>query len=592
MAASGAVRAGKAYVELFADDGPLQRGLKTGEKRLADWGRTVTTLGTRLAVAGAAGLSAGLAGVMRFTQAGESLARLSQETGVSVESLSELSAVAQSVGGDIGTVRTAFESLNGFMIQAAQGSAEAADTMFRLGLSFQQLESMTGPERLQTVADALARVENPAIRAQRGAQLLGSAYQQLAPALRNGAAGLDQATSRMRELGLTMTTADAEGAASLAMSMRTLWAVVQMVAVKVGAALAPALQAFVAWVIPVVASMVQWIDENRSLVIGLFAGIAAVTALGVALIVLGKILVVLSFAFGALGTVISAVVTVVGFLFSPLGLAVVVAVALAAGIVWLIFQFEACRTAVAELIPDLSAFGETFRQVWGGILDAISAGDFAGAFEVAWLGVQVVWVRFTNWIMNRLRLMKLGFLTVWDEITTEIAVFMNTAITNAITGFNGLISQLPEPVQLALRAAGVGQIANNGAASEVAIRDAHAARVAARGNEALGDNAADRARLDEVQGRLDEALGRLAENAQAAEEDRAARISHLGQDGINRFSEVARLQSVGTFSAAQASAFAFAGNSPAERTARATEIAADVLAAIRDRLNRSVLVWQ
>ena len=56
MAKGTAIRAGKAYVELYADDSRLARGLKSAQRRLRNFGRAVRSLG--LQMMGAAGVMA------------------------------------------------------------------------------------------------------------------------------------------------------------------------------------------------------------------------------------------------------------------------------------------------------------------------------------------------------------------------------------------------------------------------------------------------------------------------------------------------------------------------------------------------------
>ena len=49
MPAPGAIRAGRAFVELFADDSKLVRGLKRAEKRLRAFGDSIRNFGLKLA---------------------------------------------------------------------------------------------------------------------------------------------------------------------------------------------------------------------------------------------------------------------------------------------------------------------------------------------------------------------------------------------------------------------------------------------------------------------------------------------------------------------------------------------------------------
>jgi hypothetical protein len=63
MSAAGAIRAGRAFVELFADDGPLMRGLQQASAKFKGWAAGLTAQGSKLIDSGKmfAGLSAGFA---------------------------------------------------------------------------------------------------------------------------------------------------------------------------------------------------------------------------------------------------------------------------------------------------------------------------------------------------------------------------------------------------------------------------------------------------------------------------------------------------------------------------------------------------
>ena len=53
MARAGAIRAGRAFVELFADDSKLVRGLRRAERRIKAFGKHISDFGRKLARLGA-----------------------------------------------------------------------------------------------------------------------------------------------------------------------------------------------------------------------------------------------------------------------------------------------------------------------------------------------------------------------------------------------------------------------------------------------------------------------------------------------------------------------------------------------------------
>ncbi len=54
MTSAGGIRAGRAYVELTADDSKLAAGLRSAQRKLQAFGASVRSIGTQVAAAGAA----------------------------------------------------------------------------------------------------------------------------------------------------------------------------------------------------------------------------------------------------------------------------------------------------------------------------------------------------------------------------------------------------------------------------------------------------------------------------------------------------------------------------------------------------------
>ena len=73
MATSQGIRAGRAYVELFADDGKLVRGLRSAETKLKAFGASVRAIGLKMFAAGSV-----LAGPLTATIKAASLAGISK----------------------------------------------------------------------------------------------------------------------------------------------------------------------------------------------------------------------------------------------------------------------------------------------------------------------------------------------------------------------------------------------------------------------------------------------------------------------------------------------------------------------------------
>jgi len=98
---TSAIRAGRAYVELFAKDGRLVKGLQRASARLKAFAAGVTNIGMKAMLAGAAVTAPLLASVKAFASMGDKLDKMANRTGASVEALSELAYAAEQTGAGI-----------------------------------------------------------------------------------------------------------------------------------------------------------------------------------------------------------------------------------------------------------------------------------------------------------------------------------------------------------------------------------------------------------------------------------------------------------------------------------------------------------
>jgi hypothetical protein len=90
MAGAGAVRAGRAFVELFATDGLLRRNLDAAAGRVAAWGAKVQSVAVRAGASGGV-LAAPLGkALVDAASRGRDTFYLAQQLGMATESVSSL----------------------------------------------------------------------------------------------------------------------------------------------------------------------------------------------------------------------------------------------------------------------------------------------------------------------------------------------------------------------------------------------------------------------------------------------------------------------------------------------------------------------
>lgn len=425
MSNAGAIRAGRAYVELFADKSPFVRTLRSGEKDFKAFGGRVLKIGSAIAGVGA-GIIAGLApAVLLFASAGDQLDKMSKRTGASVEALSGLSYAAERSGSNLEDVEKALKKTQENMLKATLGSAEAAQGFTLLGLSVGQLSGMKPEDQLLLIGDRLSKIKNPAARAGMAMKVFGEAGVKLLPMFENGAKGVGELMKRAEDLGLVMSTKDATAAAKLRDALDDVTSTVGGLYKNIGAALAPVVTELALGIANVVAWLSKWISANRPLVVTiakiaaavLVAG-SAIAAIGAGIIAAGAVLGGLATILTTIGAVIGTVVGALGLLLTPLGAGIAL---LVAGVgAWAYFS-GAAGESIDFITDAFWGLLDDASKAWGGIADALAAGDLEAAAKIAWLTVQLEVQKVTNWITERWHKLTNDFLDMWDAATTWVA---------------------------------------------------------------------------------------------------------------------------------------------------------------------------
>jgi len=432
MANTGAIRAGRAFVELFADNTQLVRGLRAAERKLRAFGDSIRTMGLKMMSIGAAML-APLAGSAKvFSTMGDSVAKMAKRTGLSVESVSELSYAASQSGIEIEALENGLRPMQRSIYDAGRGLSTAVDALSDLGLSYKQLENLSPEEQFKVIAERLNGIQDPTKKAAVAMTLLGRSGTALLPLFEQGAAGIDALQQEARRLGLTMSSEDARAAEVFGDTLDRLWSVVKMTTFHIGAALVPALQKMVEAVIDVVVKISAWIQQNRAVIVMIAKFAAALVAGGAAMVVLGTTISGLGLAFGKLSAIITGIGavfktlgSVIAFLTSPIGLVIAAVAALGA---YLIYTTDTAGKAVEWLGQKFSILKDDAMTAYQGIADAMAAGDMALAAKILWLTLKMEWTRGVNvlekaWLDFRNFFIRIGYDAFYGMIAAAQTVW-------------------------------------------------------------------------------------------------------------------------------------------------------------------------
>jgi hypothetical protein len=430
MPQAGAIRAGRAFVELFADDSKLVRGLKRAQAKLKAFGESVRNMGLKLVGLGSAVVAPLAASSKVFASTGDALAKMSARTGFSVETLSELGFAADLSGASMETLELGIRKMQRTLVDAAQGSKSAQDALALLGLTVADLAKLSPEQQFKLIADRLARIEDPTTRAAAAMELFGRSGTQLLPMLSGGAAGIEELQEVARKLGLTISTEDAKAAERFSDTLSIMWKVLKQGVFTVGSALVPVLSQAARWVTRVAVVAAEWIKRNKELIVRLFQVAVGVVAAGAALVVLGyaitglaKVMGILAVAVTAVGTASKLLGAVLAFLVSPIGLVITAVVALGA---YILYATGAGAKALGWLAERFETLRDDAVASYQGIADALAAGDITLAAKILWLTLKMEWTRGINflekaWLNFRNFFIKIGY-DAWHGLLAVVEI--------------------------------------------------------------------------------------------------------------------------------------------------------------------------
>lgn len=260
------VEAGKAVVRVEANRSRLAAGLAAAQKQLGTFAKGAARVGGIGAI-GATAILAPMVGIAKsFADTGSALDDMSQRTGASVESLSGIGYAAKMSGSSIEDVEKG--------IRTMQKGIAAGDPIFtQLGINFEDLKSQSPDEQFKTIADKIANIEDPALKASMAMQVFGKSGADLVPLLSSGSDGIDELAKRGESLGAVMSGEQAQSAAILGDSIDMVSEAFGGLVNTIGAQMAPAFTAFLAGVTYAINYIRQWVSELDFLKGPVFKGV-------------------------------------------------------------------------------------------------------------------------------------------------------------------------------------------------------------------------------------------------------------------------------------------------------------------------------
>lgn len=206
-----AVDLAKLVVKLECQTAQYQAELEKSKAKLSRFEKSVSDSTSKIAKSFAVVTTAAAVALGALTRnainAADGVNDLVKQTGISAESLSQLSYAAKLSGTDIDGVITGFRKLTASAFDAANGVKAPADAFKRLGISVTEADgSLKGTESLfLDVADSFSKLTDGAAKAAMAQDVFGKSGAQLIPMLNQGRAGVEALKKEADRLGLTIS---------------------------------------------------------------------------------------------------------------------------------------------------------------------------------------------------------------------------------------------------------------------------------------------------------------------------------------------------------------------------------------------------
>lgn len=205
-------------VEVGADIGKFVSGMTKMDVQAQKTARAIKKEFTSLGADLAGVLSVGM--VTKFVAdtiaMQDSLGKMAQKTGITVEALSELRVAAELSDTSLEAVSKGVKQLSQTMVQAEDATSKAAKLMKAMGVD---LAAGTGPA-LAKIADTFAKLPDGPTKAALAVELFGKAGMDMIPMLNEGSKGLANAADEARKFGLVVSGDTAAAAQQLADNLK------------------------------------------------------------------------------------------------------------------------------------------------------------------------------------------------------------------------------------------------------------------------------------------------------------------------------------------------------------------------------------
>lgn len=447
---AGAIRAGRAYVEVYADDTMLDRGLKLAEQRVKQFGITIGKIGLGLSGIGALITAPITMAIHKFAEGGSQLLVLSERTGMSVEALSRLRYMADQTGSNIDEFEVAIRRMQKSLVAGFLQGGEAAESFALIGLSVRKLIRLSPEQQFDAITKRLAMMKNESVRSAESMSIFGRSGTVVLPMIRN----LKELNRQFTEFDLEVSTESAKTAHRLEQSYNAFKKTLDKIITTIGSSLAPMFEQWNTTLGKVNVGIKNIIKKNSELIPQIFKVAVGVGLAGTAFVELGAAVWIVGKAIGIVTTLIRVLRTtlvatvaifqtvisltkiwaaIVFMLESPLVL--FIGAMGVAGTVLFAFTNIGQRTLKA-LGGALMTLKDDAIAAFGGISDALKAGELELAVKILWTALKVEWYKGKLFLEDSMASLKDSFFKAFADAKDNALGVLKDLWSELKTGFS------------------------------------------------------------------------------------------------------------------------------------------------------------
>jgi len=278
-------------------------GTDKASKTLGGISSQIDKMGKKMQVAGALMVGAGVAitGAIfkmadSYTEAGDEIAKMAKKTGMSTEALSEMKYMADMSGTSLSGMEVGIRTMQGAITDASFGLATYTRAFEALGLNIEEVKAMKPEDQFWVIAEAIAAVEDPTLKAATAADIFGRSGTELLPILAEGKEGLAKMKQEAKDLNVVFDKESAAAAEKFQDSKERISKALAGLGAEIINDIIPILTKYMEKLVTIVGRVKDWAEMNPKL---------AETLLKVGVILIGAGGLV--FAFGTLARAIVAI---------------------------------------------------------------------------------------------------------------------------------------------------------------------------------------------------------------------------------------------------------------------------------------------